>query len=291
LGLHAPGIADPTQAAAAHHHLLLAHGAATAAIKDRDPQAKVGIALNMSHIYSYSAHAADESAATLADLQLNRSFLEPLLLGGYPKEMASLHPAWLPAAGLVQDRDQAAIAAIPLDFLSINTYHPRYVCAPEQAAAARAAGCSGGFAAPFSLGLAFTDLEPPGLPRTDMGWIIDPRGLTDLLLRLSRDAPGVPLYISENGASFADYPDPTGAVRDPERVLYFDGHLRAAHAAISQGVDLRGYWAWSFLDNFEWAFGYGKRFGLVYVDYPTGRRTPKSSFAWLQGVIQRNALA
>ncbi|MEY2854167.1 MAG: hypothetical protein RL030_1299 [Pseudomonadota bacterium] len=290
LGLHAPGIADPAQAAAAHHHLLLAHGAATAVLKRRDPLANVGIALNMSHVYPYSAHAADHAAAGLADFQLNRAFLAPLLHGAYPEGMARLHSSWRPEAGVVQARDHEAIAAIPLDFLSINTYHPRHVCAPERAAAARAEGHGGGFAAPFSLGLPFTDIEPPGLPRTDMGWIIEPRGLTDLLLRLGRDAPGLPLYISENGASFADYADPTGAVRDPERVQYLDGHLRAAHAAIAQGVDLRGYWAWSFLDNFEWGFGYGKRFGLVYVDYPTGRRTPKSSFTWLQDVIRRNAL-
>ena len=100
----------------------------------------------------------------------------------------------------------------------------------------------------------------------------------------------MPLYISENGASFADYADPQGQVKDPERVAYFDGHLRAALQALHAGVDLRGYWAWSLLDNFEWSFGYGKRFGLVHVDYPTQRRTPKSSFHWLQEVIRNNSL-
>lgn len=290
LGMHAPGIADPAQAAAAHHHLLLAHAVAQAAIHEHDAQAQVGIALNMSHVYPYSDDSADVAAAALADLQLNASFLDPLVRGHYPAQMGRVHPLWARGAGLVRDGDEALIAAQRPDFLSINTYHPRYVCDPERSALARAAGYSGGFTAPFSLGLPFTDVEPPGLPRTDMGWIIEPRGLTDLLRRLGREAPGLPLYISENGMSSADYADPAGAVKDPERVAYLDGHLRAALQALREGVDLRGYWAWSFLDNFEWSFGYGKRFGLVYVDYPSGRRVPKSSFEWYRGVIAANGL-
>jgi beta-glucosidase len=290
LGMHAPGIADPGQAAAAHHHLLLAHAAGMAAIRRADPHAKVGIALNMSHIYPYSDRAFDQRAATLADLQLNASFLHPLTrAGAYPDEMPLLHDRWRKGAGLVLDGDHALMADPP-DFLSINTYHPRYVCDPASTTEARTAGYSGGFAAPFSMGLPFADVEPPGRPKTDMGWMIEPRGLTDLLLRLAADAPGLPLYISENGASGADYPNPAGEVLDPERVDYLDGHLRAALAAMKQGVDLRGYWAWSFLDNFEWSFGYSRRFGLVYVDYPSGRRIPKSSFDWYRNVIARNAL-
>ncbi|MEN9705370.1 MAG: hypothetical protein RLZZ393_1249, partial [Pseudomonadota bacterium] len=278
LGLHAPGISDPGQAAAAHHHLLLAHGAAQAAIKARDPGAQVGIALNMSHIYPWSADDADHRAAALADLQLNASFLDPLVKGAYPDSMGLLHPGWLEGQGRVQAGDLARIGGTPPDFISINTYHPRHVCDPARSAQARVAGWGGGFAAPFSLGLPFTDVEPPDRPKTDMGWIIEPRGLKDLLLRLAADAPGMPLYISENGASCADYPDPSGEVRDPERIEYLQGHLAAAKDAIDAGVDLRGYWAWSFMDNFEWAFGYSKRFGLVYVDYPSGRRIRKSSY-------------
>ena len=289
LGLHAPGIADPGQAAAAHHHLLLAHAAGLAAIRRVDAAARVGIALNMSHIYAYSDREADQQAAALADLQLNASFLGPLLAGRYPADMDRLHDRWGDRGGLVQAGDLERIAE-PLDFLSVNTYHPRYICDPAHAVEARGAGYTGGFAAPFSLGLPFRDIEPPGCPKTDMGWIIEPQGLTDLLLRLAAEAPRLPLYISENGASGADYPDPAGRVADPERIAYLDGHLRAALAAIGRGVDLRGYWAWSFLDNFEWGFGYSRRFGLVYVDYPSGRRIPKHSFAWYREVIARNGL-
>jgi beta-glucosidase len=244
----------------------------------------------MSHIYPFSDHADDGRAARLADLQLNTSFLEPLMHGRYPEDMARLHPTWAAQGHLVQPEDRVRLEAGRPDFLSINTYHPRHVCDPARSAEARVQGFGGGFAAPFSLGLPFVDIEPPGAARTDMGWIIEPRGLTDLLLRLARDAAGVPLYISENGASGADYPDPSGEVRDPERIDYLRGHIAAALVAIRQGVDLRGYWAWSLLDNFEWSFGYSKRFGLVYVDYPTGRRTPKTSFNWYRQVIRRNGL-
>lgn len=288
LGLHAPGIAEPAKAAAAHHHLLLAHAAGMAAIREVHPQASVGIALNMSHIYPWSDSVEDQQAASLADMQLNTSFLDPLVRGAYPNDMGLVHECWNDTE-LVQPNDLAKIAA-PMDFLSINTYHPRYVCDPANSGEARSQGWAGGFTAPFSLGLPFTDVEPPGCLKTDMGWMIEPKGLTDLLLRLNVDAPGLPLYISENGMSNPDYPDPAGQVADPERINYFQGHLKSALVAIDQGVDLRGYWAWSFLDNFEWSLGYSKRFGLVYVDYPTGRRTPKSSFHWYRDVIAGNAL-
>jgi beta-glucosidase len=290
LGMHAPGISDPGQAAAAHHHLLLAHGAAQAVIKHCDPVAPVGIALNMSHIYPYSENELDRNAAALADMQLNASFLEPLTQSSYPSQMQRIHPRWDIGSGLVQPGDMERIGGVSPDFLSINTYHPRHVCDPAQSLQARTQGFGGGFAAPFSLGLPFVDLEPPGVAKTDMGWIIEPKGLTDLLLRLARDAHGIPLYISENGASGADYPNPAGEVRDPERISYLSGHLRAALGAIQQGVDLRGYWVWSFMDNFEWSFGYSKRFGLVYIDYPTGRRIKKSSYNWYRQVIASNGL-
>lgn len=136
---------------------------------------------------------------------------------------------------------------------------------------------------------------PAAGPFTDMGWMIEPAGLTRLLERIATDYPGVPLLITENGAAFpdkpgADSPDGPGQVIDTDRIAYLDGHLRAAHKAISRGVDLRGYLVWSFLDNFEWAEGYRKRFGIVHVDYLTQRRTPKASARWYQEVISRNGL-
>jgi beta-glucosidase len=123
-----------------------------------------------------------------------------------------------------------------------------------------------------------------------MGWEVHPEGLTELLTSLKRDYTDLPMYITENGAAFPDYAAPDGQVRDPERIAYLDGHLRALHDAISAGVDVRGYYTWSLLDNFEWAFGYAKRFGIVYVDFPTGTRTPKSSFEWYRAVAATNSV-
>jgi beta-glucosidase len=289
LGLHAPGISDEGQAAAAHHHLLLAHVAARRAIKAVNPAASVGIALNLAHIYAITEQVDDQRAAALADSQLNRSFLDPLFRGYYPTDLGSLSDRWKTGAGTVLPGDADTIRGSS-DFLSINTYSPRYVCAPDRATQARQNGFVGGFSAPFAFGLPFVDLEPGQAARTALGWIIEPRGLADLLRRLGNDLPGVPLYISENGAAFADYPDPNGNVVDSERIDYLQGHLAAALAAIRSGVNLRGYWAWSFMDNFEWTFGYSQRFGIVYVDYPTGTRIRKSSFAWFQRLVRSRTL-
>jgi beta-glucosidase len=131
---------------------------------------------------------------------------------------------------------------------------------------------------------------PSGLPRTELGWEVAPAGLTDLLVRLHAEYPRVPLYITENGAAYPDVIGPDGQVRDMDRLAYLDGHLRAAHAAIEQGVDLRGYFCWSLLDNLEWAEGYAKRFGMVHVDFETQARTVKESARWYAGVIARNGL-
>jgi beta-glucosidase len=131
-----------------------------------------------------------------------------------------------------------------------------------------------------------------GVPVTDMGWEIDGPGLTEVLARIHRDyAPDLPLYVTENGAAFADRPDPDGRVDDQDRIDYLDAHLRACHQAIAQGVPLRGYFAWSLLDNFEWSWGYAKRFGLVHIDYSSLRRTPKASAGWYAEVTRRNGLA
>jgi beta-glucosidase len=201
-----------------------------------------------------------------------------------------LSDRWRQGGGLVQADDLRRIQA-PVDFLSINSYHPRYVCAPHRVDRARMEGYAGGYASPFAFGLPFVDVEPATATKTDIGWIVEPKGIEDLLLRLGRELPSIPLYVSENGAAYADYTDPAGQVADDERIHYLDRHLRAACAAIDQGIDLRGYWAWSFMDNFEWAFGFSKRFGLVYIDYPTGKRVLKSSFYWFQELIRSRETA
>jgi beta-glucosidase len=137
-----------------------------------------------------------------------------------------------------------------------------------------------------------TDVESVsrGLPTTEMGWEIDAQGLYDVLAGIARDYAPIPLYVTENGAAFADQPAADGTVPDPERVAYLDSHFRAAHRAIADGVDLRGYFVWSLMDNFEWAWGFTKRFGLVYVDYETQQRTPKQSALWFAGVTRANGV-
>lgn len=289
LGVHAPGVADPARAAAAHHHLLLSHAAAMERIRASNPRARIGIALNLMHHYPASDHELDRAATAIADSQLNASFIDPLLGRGYPANLGEWSD-FFQSDELVHSGDLQRIAQ-PMDFISVNTYHPRWICAPERLGEVRAAGFDGGYSRSLAFGLPFRDVSPATAERTQMGWPIHAAGLSDLLQRVGRDFAGVPIYISENGFAGADYPDQQGRINDPDRIAYLDAHLRAARAAIDAGVDLRGYWQWSFLDNFEWSFGYGMRFGLVYVDYPTRNRTPKASFDWYAGVAGRNGLS
>jgi beta-glucosidase len=181
----------------------------------------------------------------------------------------------------VQDGDLDKISA-PLDFLGVN-YYMRHTVVDGQKDSELTTAMR------FSSVGAATIL-PPGVGTTAMGWPVESDGFTDLLVRLHEEYTQIPLYITENGIAVHDYVDPEGDVDDEERVSFLDAHFRAAHAAIVRGVDLRGYMVWSLLDNFEWAEGYSKRFGLVFVDYGTQRRIPKMSAGWYRGVIERNGL-
>nr|WP_230415042.1 GH1 family beta-glucosidase [Micromonospora tarapacensis] len=280
-GVHAPGVQDPGAAFAAVHHLLLGHGLAAQALR-AGGAGRVGITLNPADVRPADPHsAADAAAARLVDGLHNRIFLDPLLVGGYPDDVRE-HVARIVEPAFVRDDDEKIIAA-PIDLLGVNYYAPTYV-------AGRPDGAGGGGAYPGTEG-AVQFLAPVG-PLTDMGWMIEPAGLTRLLERIATDYPAVPLLITENGAAFPDKAaaDVTSPMQDTDRIAYLDGHLRAAHEAIARGVDLRGYLVWSLLDNFEWAEGYRKRFGIVHVDYLTQRRTPKSSARWYQEVISRNGL-
>ncbi len=280
LGIHAPGRRDPAAAAAATHHLLLGHGLAVAALRSELPaSAQVGITLNMTFVRA--AAAAAQGAAAKIEAESNRLFLDPVIAGRYPSDLA--RPVLLPSADAVHDGDLAAIAA-PIDFLGVNYYRPTTVGlrGPEEELRRgedRIAGHPG-----------LVTVAADSLARSAMGWLIDPEGLHDLLVWLHGRAPGLPLYITENGMAAEDYIDPEGGVDDSDRISYLHGHLDAAARAIEEGVDLRGYFCWSFLDNFEWAEGFQKRFGLVYVDYATQRRTPKASAGFYTGVIRANAL-
>ncbi|MEV0429996.1 GH1 family beta-glucosidase [Micromonospora sp. NPDC050495] len=278
-GVHAPGGQDAGAAFRAVHHLLLGHGLAARALRAAGAQV-VGITLNLADVHPADPDSpADATAVRLVDGLHNRIFLGPLTGAGYPEDVLA-HLSRLVEPDFLRDGDEKLIAA-PLDLLGLNYYSPTYV--------AGRAGGAGSSAYPGSAGI--VEFLPPVGPVTEMGWLIEPAGLTRLLERVAADHPGLPVMIMENGAAFPDErTDELGRVADDDRIRYLDGHLRAAHDALARGVDLRGYLVWSLLDNFEWAEGYRKRFGIVHVDYPTQRRTPKRSARWYQEVISRNGL-
>jgi beta-glucosidase len=264
---HAPGRRDLRAAVAAAHHLNLAHGLALAQLRIVTPRALVGTTNIVTDVVPASDSAADLAAAARLDATSNRLFLDPVYTGAYSDEvLATL--AGYGLAELVLPGDLEIIGA-PTDFVGINHYQ-RVIASHDPSA-------------PFEV--AETPAEPA---TTSFGWSVIPESLTAVLKRVARDYTSLPLYITENGASYHDYVDPEGRVNDPERVDYLEGYLAATGAALVDGVDVRGYYAWSFLDNFEWAEGYSKRFGLVWVDYGTQQRIPKLSARWYAETIGRH---
>ena len=278
-GAHAPGRQNPSDGIAAGHHLLLAHGRAVEALRAADPSLSLGITLNLSVIDPVDpSDASDLDAARRIDGQINRFFLDPLFRGAYPDDVLDdLAAVW--PAGLVRDGDLASISA-PLDFLGVNYYHGEAVSrTPAAPRETMEAPTDRATSTPFpaASGIFFHSRE---LPRTSMDWEVQPEGLTRLLLRLHAEysaAAGTALYVTENGAAFDDTVAPDGAVHDADRVAFLESHLGAVADAVAAGVDVRGYFYWSLLDNFEWAWGYAKRFGIVRVDYATQERTIKDS--------------
>ncbi|CAN5875052.1 GH1 family beta-glucosidase [soil metagenome] len=278
-GIHAPGHSDSGMALSATHHLLLGHGLALENMRALGVENnQLGITLSLAAVRPASDGVDDVEAARRVDGNSNRLFLDPLFRGTYPKDMLE-HYSDVSQFDFVQDGDLDTISQ-PIDFFGVNYYMRHTVV-----------GDVGGSDLPTAM--RFEDLSaetvmPEGVDTTAMGWGIEPEGFTELLVRLKEGYTDLPIYITENGAAFHDYEDPEGEVNDEERVAYLDAHFRAAHQAVEQGVNLAGYFVWSLLDNFEWAEGYSKRFGIVYVDYPTQRRTPKMSARWYSGVIERN---
>jgi beta-glucosidase len=268
-GRHAPGHSDLDEALAAAHHLLLAHGWAVPVIRRNSPGAQVGIALNLSGQIPASPSAADRAAAWQQDGIKNRWFLDPLSGRGYPADIVQHYGNPM---DFMQAGDLEAIA-VTLDFLGVN-YYVRGVVRSNVVAEAENA--------PRTVF--------PNPERTEMGWEVYPEGLYELLGRLHFDYRFPALYVTENGAAYPDQIGPDGQVDDPLRVAFLKGHLAAAARAIAAGVPLRGYFAWSLMDNFEWAHGYSKRFGLIYVDYPTQRRVLKTSAHWYRRVIAASAV-
>ncbi|MDB1087515.1 GH1 family beta-glucosidase [Streptomyces sp. ACA25] len=288
-GVHAPGRTEPESVLRSAHHLNLGHGLATQALRSVLPAGgQVSITLNPAAVRPRSDSAADVNAARRIDALQNRIYTGPLLQGAYPEDLLQ-DTARVSDWSFVKDGDTRIIHQ-PLDSLGINYYCPTLVSATAPGKAATRNDGHG--ASAHSPWVACDDIEfhqYPG-PLTEMGWSIDPTGLTELLMRFHREAPGLPLYITENGAAFDDKPDANGAVHDPDRISYVHGHLAAVHQAMEQGADVRGYFLWSLLDNFEWAYGYSKRFGMVHVDFDSLQRTPKSSAQWYSGVIKNGEL-
>jgi beta-glucosidase len=255
-GIHAPGETSRAAGLAAAHNLLRMHGTAIDVIRDTVDGAKAGITLNPTSVYPIRDSAADVDEARRVDGIRNRIWLDPLYKGEYPEDMVRGAGDDMPA---IEEGDMALISR-PTDFLGVNYYNPDYVSADP-------------------------DAPRPEGERTAMGWLVEPKGLTDLLERLHRDYDPGALYITENGAAYDDPQPIDDRVRDPKRIAYFQGHLAACLDAIDAGVPLEGYFAWSLLDNFEWAEGYAKRFGIVHVDYETQERTPKQSALWFRDSI------
>ena len=270
-GKHAPGLTGVKNALTAAHHLLLSHGQAIAALRGRGgAKTRFGAVLAVTPVRPASPDkAADGLAAKIYDGELNRLFLDPIFHGEYPADLLKRHHEITDGFAFVRTGDMADIHT-EVDFLGVNYYTPTYVAAERDGS---------------------PSWRPPPGPTTAMGWSIDPAGMHEVLLRMKTEYTGsLPLYVTENGASFRDYVNPEGKCHDPERVDFLRDHLREAHRAVGEGVPLAGYFVWSLLDNFEWDSGYLQRFGLVHVDYPTQRRTPKTSFDWYRQVIARNGL-
>ncbi|MFD8120267.1 GH1 family beta-glucosidase, partial [Streptomyces albidoflavus] len=278
-GVHAPGRTDPVDALRAAHHLNLAHGLGAQALRASVPAGrtpKIAVSLNPSAVRARTAAPEDEDARRRIDALANRVFTGPMLHGAYPEDLFA-DTARLTDWSFVQDGD-ARTACQPLDLLGINYYAPAIVSG-GRVDGPRDDGHGASAHSPWPAADDVTFHQAEG-ERTAMGWGVDPTGLYDLLVKYAAEAPGVPLLVTENGAAYPDAPDAQGRFHDPDRIRYLHGHLSAVLDAIRDGADVRGYYLWSLLDNFEWSYGYGKRFGAVHVDYDTQVRTPRSSAHW-----------
>jgi beta-glucosidase len=266
-GDHAPGHTDTGEAVTAGHHLLLAHGLAVPVLRERsEADTKVGVTLNFTPGYPADETQASQDALKRHELFINRWFIHPIFKGGYPPEFAP----FLEMYGVKQEPDDAKTIAVPLDFLGINNYTRELVTEGE------------GFPP-----LNFKSVKNDKARYTEMGWEVYPEGLYDLLTWLKREYNPPAIYITENGAAFADTPE-GDYVQDHERVDYLAGYISQVNRAMEHGVPVKGYFVWSLMDNFEWAFGYTKRFGIIYVDFATQRRLIKDSGLWFKNTIAAN---
>jgi beta-glucosidase len=263
-GNHAPGRRDVAEAAAVAKNLLRAHASAVQ-VGRAERELQIGLVVNLVPIHAASNAVADIAAANRLEAYLNRQFLDPVLLGESPSELGEVFStAWQPW-------DEAELRELqrPIDFVGVNYYLRLVVCDDPAAGPGRA-----------------RIVPQPNCRRTATDWEIYPQGLTDTLLWIKHRYGDLPIFITENGAAFDERFDNSRVVDDPLRVEYLREHLQAAHRAIEQGVNLRGYFVWSLLDNFEWQSGYSKRFGIVYVDFPSQARVPKASAYFYREIIR-----
>jgi beta-glucosidase len=266
LGQHAPGLTDLTAFTAATHHLNLAQGQALGALRGEGRGWQLGTVLNLQPVHPAEDSEEDAQAAKLFDAVSNRNYLDPLFHGRYPDETSGMMEPYVREGDLVKIKQ-------PVDFLGLNLY-TRFLVQAD----------------PLSLvGMRPAD-PPPRAKVTDMGWEVYPRALFEQLMDLKDNYGNPAIYITENGAAFPDEPDRRGEIGDDDRIRFLERYLAAAHRALEAGANLKGYFVWSLLDNFEWAEGYHKRFGIVYVDFETLERTPKASYHWFQELIRTGAL-
>ena len=276
-GVHAPGRVDPAAAVAASHHLLLAHGLAVEALRaGLGGDSEIGITLNLFPVVAASEGDADADAARRVDGVANRLWTDALLHGHYPDDVLADFST-VSDLSHVRDGDLEQIAW-PIDFVGVN-YYRRYHVRHET---------DGSKAPPWCTWPGSPDVRlcrPPDLPVTSMRWTIEPSGLTDVLTRLHRERPGLATYVHENGAAFEDRKI-EGVVEDDDRIAFLDAHLKACRAALDEDVDVRGFFVWTLMDNFEWAEGYRRRFGMVAVVPGSLERVPKKSAGWYADVIR-----
>jgi beta-glucosidase len=278
-GAHAPGVQDAAQSLAAAHHLMLGHGLVVQQLRSADEKLRLGLTLNLTPYRPADPHAEpDIEAVRQLDGQTNRIFLDPIFRGSYPADVLA-DVAGLGLENVIRDGDLAIIST-PIDVLGVNYYQDSLVSGtPTGPVTATEAPTDRVTGSPFP---AVRDVYPveQDVPRTDMGWVISPDGLRQLLHRIHTEyagPAGTDLYVTENGVAFADQVAPDGSVDDADRVAYLRAHLDAVHRAVAEGVPVKGYFYWSLMDNFEWAWGYAKRFGIVRVDYESQQRTVKAS--------------
>lgn len=272
-GRHAPGNTDLKLAVQVSHHLILSHAKAVEAYKKlNQKEGKIGIVLDLHPIVPATDSKEDVKTSILVDGYQNRWFLDAVLKGEYPKDILKFYKENL-VAPVIMPGDMEIIAGNPMDYLGINYYFRKVVKKSVD-----------------NMIFEFEEIKPEGVEYTEMNWEVYPKGLYDLLIRIKEEYNNPHIYITENGAAFKDEKIVNGIVEDDDRVKFLSGHFTEAHRAIEDGVKLHGYYAWSLMDNFEWAQGYSKRFGLIFIDYKTQERIWKKSAIWYKDVIKNNGI-